>query len=210
MVEQIVFFIFTAITLLGALGTVTQRNLFRAALSLMAALVGVAGLFGLLEAGFLAMMQVLVYAGGIAILIVFAVMMTRRVMNPDEPQSNSQAAGAAVLALAVLLVLVLVLWPDPIKIPEMSTPEINFRGRILQLHINEIELGDVQWPEQEADVDSDNLTNLGEALVDSEGYVVPFEVASVLLLVAMIGGVYIAFPPRKATPEPAPEPGAEE
>jgi hypothetical protein len=40
--------------------------------------------------------------------------------------------------------------------------------------------------------------------------VVPFEVASVLLLVAMIGGVYIAFPPRKASPEPAQEPGAEE
>jgi len=200
MVEQIVFFIFTAITLLGALGVVVQRNLFRAALSLMASLFGVAGLFGLMEAGFLAMLQVFVYAGGIAILIIFTVMLTRRVMDPNTPQNNSQAAGAAVLALLVLVVLALVLWPDPIAIPEINL------GR---LHINEIKLGDVQWPEQEADVDPDNLTNLGEALVDAEGYVVPFEVASVLLLVAMIGGVYIAFPPRNAA-GPAQEPGAEE
>ncbi len=198
MVEQIVFFIFTAITLLGALGVVIQRNLFRAALSLMASLFGVAGLFGLMEAGFLAMMQVFVYAGGIAVLIIFTVMLTRRVTDPDTPQNNTQAAGAALLALLLLGVLALVLWPDSI-----TTPEVNL-GR---LHVNEITLGDVPWPEREADVDPDNLTILGKALVDAEGYVIPFEVASVLLLVAMVGGVYIAYPPRKA---PAQEPGAEE
>ncbi len=197
MVEQIVFFIFAAITLLGAWGVVLQRNLFRAALSLMASLFGVAGLFVIMEAGFLAMMQIFVYAGGIAILIIFTVMLTRRVMDPDMPQNNTQAAGAAVLAVLLLLVLALVLWPKSI-----TTPEVKF-GR---LHINEITLGDVQWPEQEADVDPDNLTILGKALVDAEGYVIPFEVASVLLLVALVGGVYIASPTKKqATPGPEAE-----
>jgi NADH:ubiquinone oxidoreductase subunit 6 (subunit J) len=208
MLEKIVFFIFSAITLLSALLVVTQRNLIRAALCLMAALFGVAGLFALLDAGFLATMQVFVYAGGIAILIIFAVMLTRRVMDPDTPQVNAQAGASAGLVLVLFIILALVLWPDPITTPEIDLGPI---------HINEIALGGVPWPEREVEVDPQtSLVTLGEALVDSEQYVVPFEVASVLLLVAMIGAAYIAFPLKRdsqAEPEPAGgdlEPGGEE
>ena len=209
MLQKIVFLIFSAITLGSGLLVVTQRNLIRAAFCLMAALLGVAGLFAVMEAGFLAMMQVFVYAGGIAILIIFAVMLTRRAMDPDTPQMNTQWEASVGLVLVLFILLALTLWSDPITLPEINI------GRI---HINEITLGGVPWPESEEDVGADTLATLGEALVDSEGYVVPFEAASVLLLVAMVGAAYIAFPSRQepqAEPEPvgadlATEPGGEE
>ena len=209
MLQKIVFLIFSAITLGSGLLVVTQRNLIRAAFCLMAALLGVAGLFAVMEASFLAMVQVFVYAGGIAILIIFAVMLTRRAMDPDTPQMNTQWEASVGLVLVLFILLALTLWSDPITLPEINV------GRI---HINEITLGGVPWPESEEDVGADTLATLGEALVDSEGYVVPFEAASVLLLVAMVGAAYIAFPSREepqAEPEPvgadlATEPGEEE
>ena len=205
MVEKIVFIILSAVTLGSALVVVTNRNLFRAALYLVLSLFGVAGLFILMDAGFLAVVQVFVYAGAIAILILFAVMLTRRVMNPDTPQSNAQWSASAVLTLVLFALLALMLWPDPITLPEINL------GR---LRINELTLGGVAWPEADEDAPVHGVAELGAALVDSEQYVVPFEVASVLLLVAMVGAVYIVYPRRTETPTEADiaalQPGAEE
>ena len=102
MLEKVVFIILSAITLGSGLVVVTQRNLFRAALYLVVSLAGVAGIFVLLEAGFLAMVQIFIYAGAIAILIIFAVMLTRRVMNPDTPQVNTQWGASLVLVVLLL------------------------------------------------------------------------------------------------------------
>ena len=205
MLEKIVFIILSVITLGSGLVVVTQRNLFRAALYLVLALAGVAGMFVLLEAGFLAMVQIFVYAGAIAILIIFAIMLTRRVMDPDTPQVNTQWGASVVLVVILFVVLLLTLWPNPITFPEINV------GR---LHLNELTLGGIAWPESEEKVDANSIAMLGRALVDSEQYVVPFEVASVLLLVAMIGSVYIVFPRRGAFPTEAEitsiQPGVEE
>jgi NADH-quinone oxidoreductase subunit J len=84
---QIVFLIAGALTLLSALLVVTRPNLVHASLWLIATLAGVAVLFVLLEAGFLAAVQVVIYIGAIAILIIFAVMLTRRVMADSGPRS---------------------------------------------------------------------------------------------------------------------------
>jgi NADH-quinone oxidoreductase subunit J len=189
MLEKIVFIILSVITLGSGLIVVTQRNLFRAALYLVLALAGVAGMFVMLEAGFLAMVQVFIYAGAITILIIFAVMLTRRVMDPDMPQVNTQWGASAGLAAILFILLLLTLWPN-----EITVPEINI-GR---LQIGEVTLGGVAWPEQGEDARVGGIEDLGRALVDSEQYVVPFEVASVLLLVAMVGSVYIVFPRRGA------------
>lgn len=183
MLEKIIFIILSVITLGSGLVVVIERNLFRAALYLVLALFGVAGLFVLLEAGFLAVVQIFIYAGAIAILIIFAVMLTRRVMNPDTPQVNSQSAASVALAIVLFALLALVLAPD-------------------QLQIGDLTLGGIAWPER-ADQTPTDITDLGRALVDAEQYVVPFEVASVLLLVAMIGAVYIVFPRRGAAPPEA-------
>jgi NADH-quinone oxidoreductase subunit J len=185
MLEKVVFIILSAITLGSALVVVTQRNLFRAALYLVMSLAGVAGIFVLLDAGFLAMVQIFIYAGAIAILIIFAVMLTRRVMNPDTPQVNTQWGASLVLVVVLFVILLLTVWPNQITLPEVNV------GR---LHIKETSLGGIAWPEAGEDTPVGGIEELGRALVDAEQYVVPFEVASVLLLVAMVGAVYIVFP----------------
>jgi NADH-quinone oxidoreductase subunit J len=188
MLEKIVFIILSAVTLGSALMVVTQRLLFRAALFLVLTLAGVAGLFVLLDAGFLAVVQLFIYAGAISILIIFAVMLTRQVMNPTRPQLNTQWSGAVVSVLILFALLLLVLWPNRIALTGF-----NIGG----LRVSQLNLGDVPWPEQGAVERVSGVGDLGRALVDSEQYVLPFEVASVLLLVAMVGAVYIVYPRRR-------------
>jgi NADH:ubiquinone oxidoreductase subunit 6 (subunit J) len=160
-VSQVVFVILSAVALVGALGVVTNRNLFRAALFLVLSFVGVAGLYILLEVEILAMVQLLVYVGAIAILIIFAVMLSRRLMSPEYEAQNEQWAWGVVVAVALFAVLAYVLLR-------------------------------VSWPTVESTVPGDAISRLGQALVNPNGFVLPFEVASVLLLVALVGAVIIA------------------
>jgi NADH-quinone oxidoreductase subunit J len=194
MLQKTVFIILSLITLGSGVIVVTQRNLFRAALFLVVALGGVAGMFALLEAGFLALVQIFIYAGAITILIIFAVMLTRRVMHPDMPQVNSQWVASIGVTVVLFAILVLTLWPTPIRFPDIQ---------IGRMDLGELVMGGVAWPEADADAPVGGILELGWALVDAEQFVVPFEVASVLLLVAMVGAVYIVFPRREAPAEPA-------
>ena len=84
---QIVFILVSAITLFAGIQTVSNRNLFHAALYMMLSFLGVAVLYGLLESAFMAATQLLVYIGAISILVIFAIMMTRRLMQTTEPVS---------------------------------------------------------------------------------------------------------------------------
>jgi NADH-quinone oxidoreductase subunit J len=161
--QQILFIIFGAITLGAAFMVVTRKNVFHAALFMILSFFGVAGLYVLLEAPFLAGVQLFIYVGGISILIIFAIMLTRDMMNPDLVGRNRQWVAAALVALALGAVLVWTVashgWAaatTPGSVPENS------------------------------------ITVLGTMLVDAEGLALPFEVASVLLLVALIGAVTIA------------------
>jgi len=158
---QVVFIVLSAITLIGALGAVTSRNLFHAALFLVLSFIGVAGFYILLEAEFLAMVQLLVYVGAISILIIFAVMLSRRMMSPDVRARNEQWAWGLVAAVALFAILVFILLK-------------------------------VSWPVAEVSLPDDLMTELGKALVDPGQYLLVFEVASVLLLVALVGAVVIA------------------
>lgn len=162
-VAKVVFILLSLVTLAGAAGVVLHRNLFRAALFLVLSFVGVAGLYVLLEAELLAMVQLLVYVGAISILIVFAVMLSRQLMSPEFRARNEQwlwgLGAAAVLFVVLAVVLLRVSWPvDPAKSP----------------------------------VAPGSIASLGAALVSGEAYALPFEVASVLLLVALVGAVIIA------------------
>ena len=161
-----VFILFSIIALGGGLLVVTQRNLVRAAAALVLSFFGVAGLYVLLEAGFLAAVQILIYIGAIAILIIFAVMLTRRQTGDgDESGFNSQwagALGAAVVMFALVVFVINAAWPLGIE-----------AGNVPALA-------------------GDSTRGLGMALVDLEQFVLPFEIASVLLLGAMVGAVIIA------------------
>lgn len=157
--QQVMFVLFAVITLGAAIMVVTTRNLLRSALWLILTFFGIAGIFVLLHAEFLAVVQVLVYVGAIATLIIFAVMLTRQVMDPQQSKYNDQArvvAGFAVLLFIALAAIML----------------------------------RVAWPVAVGEAPADVIRQLGMDFVGP--YAVPFEVASVLLVVAMIGAIIIA------------------
>lgn len=160
-VSQVVFIILSIAAVAGAAGVVISRNLFKAALFLVLSFVGVAGFYVLLEAELLAMIQILVYVGAIAILIIFAIMLSQRMMSPQYDPRNEQWAGALFVAVALFAVLIFVLLR-------------------------------VDWPVTQAQVPGDAISLLGQSLVSPDYYLLPFEVASVLLLVALVGAVIIA------------------
>lgn len=157
--QTVMFVIISLVTLGSGLMVVTQRNLLRSALWLVLTFFGIAGLFILLQAEFLAVTQVLIYVGAIATLIIFAIMLSRGVMDPNAPPFNSQPliVGAVVLVLAVLL-----------------------SGVVLN----------IPWPVAPGQPPADVIQQLGADFVNA--YVIPFEVASVLLVAAMIGAIIIA------------------
>lgn len=161
-VTHIIFIILSAVALIGAVGVVTDRNLFRAALFLVLSFVGVAGFYILLEAEFLAMVQLLVYVGAISILIIFAIMLSQRMMAPEYKARNEQWLGGLLAALALFGLLAFILlgvdWP--------AAPL--------------------------ADVPGETISALGQALVNPDQFLLVFEVSSVLLLVALVGAVIVA------------------
>ncbi len=158
---QIIFLLTAAVMVASSLMVVTARNLVHAALWLILSLFTVAIIFVLLEAGFLAAVQVVLYIGAIAILIIFAIMLTRRVMQDTGPQTNEQWWMGALIA-AVLFGGLMVILPS------------------------------VVYPLANTAVPEDSLQTLGFALVDMNKYALPFEVSSVLLLVALIGSIVVA------------------
>jgi len=162
---EIVFLIVALITLYAALEVVTTNNMIHAALWLIVTLLGVAAIFVLLNAPFLAVVQVMVYIGAIAILMIFAIMLTRGVGKGDEVQVNKNWPVAAVFGFLMFFALALMLI---------------FSGR-----------GNAAMPFL-AD-SSVTTTALGVALVSPNGFVLPFELASVLLLAALIGAIMIAW-----------------
>src|SRR5258708_33137156 len=102
-VQWIAFVVLTLLTLGGAIMVVADRNLFHGALWLLLALFGVAGFFVMLAAPFLAAVQVLVYMGAIVILIIFAIMLTRRLMGLHETENGQWGASLAVDAITCLI-----------------------------------------------------------------------------------------------------------
>jgi len=164
--EQVIFLIVGAAMLFSAFMVVTMRNLIHAALWLVATLFCVAIIYTLLNAGFLAVVQVVVYIGAIAILFIFAVMLTRRQSSNDTGAAlNKNWWIGATMAAA------------------------SFAGLAFLLQ---------SWSgfsKQASAIPSgyDAINKLGDALTSPAGYVLPFEVASVLLLAALVGAVYLAF-----------------
>jgi NADH-quinone oxidoreductase subunit J len=167
---QGIFLIAAVVTLFSAGMVVSTRKMLHAALWLILSLFGVAVIFATLQAGFFVVIQVIVYIGAIAILVIFAVMLTRRVMEDTGPQVNPGWAVAGIVTVGVLAGLggILIPWKGMTLLPAPYPP----------------------------DVQAQTITQLGQALVSPDGYVLPFEVASVLLLAALIGAIYVAWERR--------------
>ncbi len=95
------FIILAVLTLAGAVAAMSLRNLVHCALALVVALAGLAGLYLQLQAQFVGLVQLLVYVGAVAILIVFAILLTRGSEPPREPIFSSSWLAGVVIALAV-------------------------------------------------------------------------------------------------------------
>ncbi len=166
-IEKILFLVIAVITLGAALMVVSARKLIHSALWLIVTLFGVAVLYGLLDAGFLAAAQVVIYIGAIAILFIFAVMLTRHVMVDTGPQTNQFWWVA--IPVSVLLFVGLI-WMFN-----------SWQGFTTQL------------PKLSPEAKTGMLKQLGQLLVSPDGYVLPFELASILLVAALIGAIWVAW-----------------
>src|SRR3989304_7438664 len=116
--RQGVFLIISLAAVLSAVMVVAPPRLVHAALWLVVTLGAVAVLFVLLDAAFLAMVQVAIYIGAIAILIIFTVMLTRRVMAESGPQANRGWWLAVFIALVMFASLLALLAPNPLVYEE--------------------------------------------------------------------------------------------
>jgi NADH-quinone oxidoreductase subunit J len=168
--ETIVFYLLAALTLTSALLAVTSRQIFRSAVYLLFSLIGIAGLYFWMRYEFVAAVQIVVYAGGIAVLIIFSVFLTQR-SGEDMP---AQKPGRKVFsALAALLGLGLVM---------LQVSAHRFKGTDL--------------PAADNGVSAIGTRMLGTG---EQGYALPFEVVSILLLAAMIGCIVIAMRSKPKT-----------
>ncbi len=160
----ILFYVFAALTLLPALVVVFSRSLIYAAFSLLFTFMGVAGLYVLLTADFIAIAQIMVYVGGILILLVFGVMLTRRATD-IEISSGVMNTFPALIVVAVALAILLV--------------AVTGGG----------------WFITDAPQVQGTALEIGELLLTT--FVLPFEVAGILLLVAVMGAALIARKPKE-------------
>lgn len=161
--KTFVFYGFALITIASAFAVVSVRNIVHAAFALMVTLFGVAGLYVFLQADFLAATQVIVYVGGILVLILFGVMMTsgRLEMRVRIQRGQLLLGGGISLALLMLLLTVIANTPKWENLTDDGTP-------------------------------LEPTTKLIGKLILEDKFLLPFEVASVLLLVALIGAALIS------------------
>ena len=122
MTEQITFAGLSIVLVGSALAVVLSKNLFHAVLWLALALTGTAGVFLLLDAEFLAAVQLLLYAGGIIPIVVFAIVVTERLIGERLTQTNMRIGGGALMAVVLLgfVATVVIRHPLPMTRPEMN------------------------------------------------------------------------------------------
>ena len=161
-IPVIVFYALAALAVLSAIAAATAPKIVHAGFGLMATFFGVAGLYAMLGADFVAFSQIIIYVGGILVLIVFGILLTGRTLatmgleQPPRVTFALLAGGALFLGLTYAI---------------RST----------------------DWNAAAEPVDPEPTTAaVGRAFLDPEQYLVPFEVASVMLLAALVGAAYLA------------------
>ncbi|MBD3175271.1 MAG: hypothetical protein GF320_08820 [Armatimonadia bacterium] len=188
--ETLVFFCLAVPVLILAAVVVTTPHILRAVVSLFLALIGIGGLFFLMRAPILGVMQLMIYAGGVVVLFAFAVMLVRRVTGEFVRQKTSLVGPALVVALLFFAVLMGIGSGYLAGLEEEGTLGGFMHPTDLDL-AERVVITDV--PEEIDPVDEFSPAMLRD-------YLLPFEIASVLLLVAMVGAVLIAHPLKQKHP----------
>ena len=157
-IAEIVFYLIAVLAIVGGIGVVTVPNVVHAALFLVLSLLATAGFYILLSSEFLALVQVLVYGGGVSVIILFGLMLTRGREMPGVGPGGQWPIGLVASFVLLIALLTAVLGSD--------------------------------WPRQTGDVTLVPINTLAGALF--KDWLLPFEIASVVLTVALIGAIVIS------------------
>jgi len=167
--NQLMFFLFSVIIIVFSILTVTGRKILRSAVYLLFVLVSTAGLYFMLNYQFLAAVQLTLYAGGIVVLIIFSILLTSHINQKFEPVGWKKSLFSAFASIAGAFVTIITILDFKFSATTEAAQEVNMR---LAGH---------------------SLLSVGK-----DGYILPFEVISILLLAAMVGAIVIA---KKADPK---------
>jgi len=159
--EKIVFYILALIMIVAAIASVTSRQMLRSVIYLLFVLIGVAGIYFLIDYNFLAAVQLTVYAGGIIVLVIFSVLLVHHIEMELEIAKLSEKLITGLVCLIGLGVLLATIYSNDFKVVE------NYKSTT----VDDIGLGLLSY--------------------EAGGFILPFEVISVLLLAAMIGAIII-------------------
>lgn len=160
---KIIFFLLATSTVVFSILSVFDRRILRAAIYLLIVLVAIAGLFYMMNFQFLAAIQLILYAGGIVVLIIFSILLTSQINSRLDAPKLAHLLAGSFIALAGIAVSVYTILKFAFTPTQAQALEVNMRTIGLQL----LETGD-------------------------NGYALPFEVISILLLAALVGIIFIA------------------
>ena len=160
--ESIIFYLLAAIMIIFAIASVSSRKMLRSVVYLLFVLIGIAGIYFLADYNFLAAIQLTVYAGGVVVLIIFSVLLVHHIEMELEMAKTKRKILSALLCLAGLAVFLTTIYSYPFDVTEKAV--------------------------------TTTTAQIGEKLLDygPGGFILPFEVISVLLLAVMIGAIVIA------------------
>lgn len=162
-INQLMFIIFAAIIVLFSILTVTSRRILRAATFLLFVLVATSGMYFMLNYQFLAAVQLTLYAGGIVVLIIFSILLTSHISQKFEPVEWKKIVFSALASIIGIILTLTVILQYKFEATTAAAKEINMG------------------------VIGKSLLNFGD-----KGFVLPFEVISILLLAAMVAAIVIA------------------
>jgi len=161
--NQALFFIFSMLIVVFSFLTVTSRRILRAAIYLLAVLISTSGLYFMLNYQFIAAVQLTLYAGGIVTLIIFSVLLTSHINHKFEPVGLKKKIFAALAAASGAILCIITILDFNFSATTQAAVEVDMR-----------------------------LIGLSLLSLEKDGYILPFEVISILLLAAMIAAIIIA------------------
>lgn len=161
--HDIMFYFFSGMILIFSILTVTSNRILRAATYLLLVLISTSGLYFLLNYQFLAAVQLTLYAGGIVVLIIFSILLTSHISEKFEPVGSRKMIFSLLAAASGAI------------LTAMTIVQYGFNQTI-------------------AGAENPDMKIIGKALIgyERDGYALPFEVISILLLAAMFGAIVIA------------------
>jgi NADH-quinone oxidoreductase subunit J len=159
--EKVIFYILALIMIVSAIASVSSRKMLRSVIYLLFTLIGVAGIYFLIDYNFLAAVQLTVYAGGIIVLVIFSVLLVHHIEMELEMAQLSKKILTGISCLIGLGLFLFTIYTNDFKVVENSN--------------------------------TTTVEDIGRGLLsyDAGGFILPFEVISILLLAAMIGAIII-------------------